>query len=124
VVTAQSQAATARQNLAAAQQTMRTNELALKRLIVSGTQDPNWNATIDPVDRPDFVPQTVDIEAAIRHALDQRTDLDIARKTVEENDVTLHFLRDQLKPQTDLALAYIPQGLGGVQLVRNQLGTL
>ena len=29
-------------------------ELALKRLIVAGTQDPNWNAQLDPVDRPDF----------------------------------------------------------------------
>src|SRR5204862_1301578 len=57
VVQAQSQAATARQNLAAAQQTMRTAELVLKRLIVSGTEDPNWSVRLDPVDRPDFVPQ-------------------------------------------------------------------
>ena len=58
VVQAQSQAATQRQNLATAEGTRRTNELALKRLIVSGTQDPNWSATIDPVDRPDFGRQT------------------------------------------------------------------
>ena len=58
VVQAQAQAATAVQNLVAAQATQRTAELALKRLIVNGTQDPNWNATIDPVDRPDFRPET------------------------------------------------------------------
>src|SRR5436190_13303289 len=124
VVQAQSQAATARQNLAAAQQTMYTAELALKRLIVAGTQDPNWNATLDPVDRPDFVPQAIDIDAAVRRALDQRTDLDIARRTVQENDVTLRFLRDQEKPQVDLALNYQPQGIGGTQLVRSQPGVL
>ena len=54
VVQAQSQAATARQNLAAAQQTMRTAELVLKRLIVSGTEDPNWSFRLDPVDRPEL----------------------------------------------------------------------
>ncbi len=49
VVQAQSQAATQRQNLATAEGTRRTTELALKRLIVGGTEDPNWNAD----DRPD-----------------------------------------------------------------------
>src|SRR5437660_3977345 len=80
VVQAQSQAATARQNLATAQQTMHTAELALKRLIVSGTEDPNWSATIDPIDRPDFAAQAIDVEAAVRRALSERTDLDIVKK--------------------------------------------
>ena len=124
VVQAQSQAATARQNLAAAQQTMRTAELVLKRLIVSGTEDPNWSVRLDPVDRPDFVAQPIDLEAAIRNALSQRTDLENAKKTMQANDVTLRFLRDQLKPQADLSLAYVPQGLGGVQLNRQSNGTL
>src|SRR5580765_206628 len=124
VVQAQSQAATARQNLAAAQQTMRTAELVLKRLIVSGTEDPNWSVRLDPVDRPDFVAQPIDLEAAIRNALSQRTDLEIAKKTMQANDVTLRFLRDQLKPQADLSLAYVPQGLGGVQLNRQSNVTL
>jgi len=124
VVQAQSQAATARQNLAAAQQTMRTAELVLKRLIVSGTEDPNWSVTLDPVDRPEFAPQAIDLEAALRNALSQRTDLEIAKKSIQANDVTLRFLRDQLKPQADLTLAYVPQGLGGVQLNRQSNGTL
>jgi outer membrane protein TolC len=84
VVQAQSQAATARQNLAAAQQTMRTAELVLKRLIVSGTEDPNWSVTLDPVDRPEFAPQAIDLEAALRNALSQRTDLEIAKKSIRQ----------------------------------------
>jgi outer membrane protein len=124
VVQAQSQAATARQNLAVAVQTRNTAELALKRLIVSGTQDPNWNVQIDPVDRPDFTPQAIDIEATVRRALSERTDLEIAKKSVAENDVTLRYLREQLKPQADLSLNYIPQGLGGTQILRAQSGVL
>ena len=127
VVQAQSQAATARQNLAVARQTMQTTELALKRLIVSGTQDPNWNAKIDPTDRPEFAVQAIDIDAAVRRALNERTDLQIAKQNLASNDVTLKFLRDQLRPATDLALTYNPQGVGGTELVRSnaagQLGS-
>ena len=115
VVQAQSQSATARQNLAVVQQTRNTAELALKRLIVSGTQDPNWNAQLDPVDRPEFRAEAIDVDAAVRRALAERTDLDVARKTVTENDVTLKYLSDQLKPQLDFVGSYGLVGLGGSQ---------
>ena len=118
VVSAQSQAATARQNLVVAQATARTAEIVLKRLIVAGTQDPIWNSSLDPVDRPDFRPETIDLDAAVRRALSGRTDVDIAKKTVQQNDVTLKFLQDQLKPQADLVGTYGVQGLGGTQLIR------
>jgi outer membrane protein len=116
VVQAQSQAATQRQTLVAAQATRRTTELALKRLIVDGTGDPAWNASIDPIDRPDFIPETVDVDGAVRRALSERTDIDIARKNIEANNVTLKYLNDQLLPQADLAAQYGLAGLGGTQL--------
>lgn len=124
VVQAQSQAATARQNLAVVRQTMQTAELVLKRLIVSGTEDPNWNAQLDPVDRPEFHPEAIDIEAAVRRALSERTDLDIAKKTTQANDATLRYLRDQVLPQADVQATYGLAGIGGTQFQRpaNQLG--
>lgn len=117
VVQAQSQAATARQILVAAQSTMRTAELVLKRLIVGGTNDPNWAVRLDPVDRPDFVPQAFDIEGAVRRALSERTDLAIAKKNIEVNDVTLKYLVDQMRPQADFLATYGLVGLGGSQYV-------
>jgi outer membrane protein TolC len=122
VVQAQSQAATQRQTLVAAQATRRTTELALKRLIVDGTGDPAWNASIDPIDRPDFIPETVDVEAAVRRALSERTDIDIARKNVEANNVTLKYLNDQLLPQVDFIGQYGFAGLGGTQIVTQGQG--
>ena len=136
VVQAQSQSATARQVLVGAQSTMRTAELVLKRLIVGGTNDPNWAVRLDPVDRPDFTPQTFDIEAAVRRALNERTDIAIAKKNLEVNDVTLKFLVDQLRPQADFVATYGLVGVGGAQYVyapadaatgavnRNPIGTL
>ena len=115
VVQAQSQAATARQNLAVAVQTRNTAELALEGLIVAGTQDPNWTAHLDPVDRPDFRAEAIDVDGAVRRALSERTDLDIARKDVQINSVTLKYLRDQLKPQADFVGTYGLVGIGGNQ---------
>jgi outer membrane protein len=118
VVQAQSQAATQRQNLVAAQATRRTTELALKRLIVAGTTDPVWNSSLDPIDRPDFHPEPVDIDAAVRRALSERTDIAIAKQTVAENSVTMNYLEDQLKPQADFIGTYGLVGLGGTQLIK------
>src|SRR5262245_11941072 len=63
VVSAQAEEATRRQALVQAVATQRTSELALKRLIVSGTDDPLWTATINPTDRPDTAPQPINLEA-------------------------------------------------------------
>jgi outer membrane protein len=117
VVQAQAQAATQRQNLAAAEGTRRTNELALKRLIVAGTQDPNWNADIDPSDQPEFAPQPIDVPAAVGRALANRTDLQQVKKSLEVNDVTLKLLRNQQLPQTDVIARYGLLGQGGTQFI-------
>ena len=124
VVQAQSEQATRRQTLVAAQAAKRTTELALKRLIVSGTQDPNWNVQLDPIDRPDFRSEPIDIEAAVRRGLAGRTDLEIAKKNIAANDVTLRYLVDQMRPQADVLATYGLVGLGGTQFVTSGSGGL
>jgi outer membrane protein len=113
VVQAQAEEATRQQALTTAIATMRTSELALKRLLVSGTNDPLWNQHIDPTDRPEFDPVNIDVEAAVRNALQQRTDLQTVRNAMESNNVLLKSFNDQKLPQVDLTSAYGGQGLGG-----------
>lgn len=122
VVQAQSQSATQRQNLAVAEGTRRTNELSLKRLIVAGTQDPNWNADIVPADQPEFAPQPIDVVAAVKRALENRTDLQQARKNLQVNDTTLTFLNNQTLPQADLVARYGLVGQGGTQYITSGSG--
>ena len=124
VVQAQAEQATRRAGLVTAQNTRRTAELTLKRLIVSGTEDPNWSSTLDPVDRPDFQPEQVDLEAAIRRALSERTDVAIAKKNVENNSTTVGYLRNQAMPIVDAQVTYGIQGIGGTQLLRSSSGLL
>ena len=116
VVQAQAEEATRQQAVTAANATMRTAELSLKRLIVSGTNDPLWAQHIEPTDRPDFQAVTVDVESAVRGALQQRTDLQIARNNMAANNVILKSLDDQKLPQVDLTTTYGGSGLGGTSI--------
>ena len=115
VVQAEAEEATRQQTLTTATATMRTAELSLKRLIVGGTNDPLWTQHIDPVDRPDFQTASIDVEGAVRAALQQRTDLQIARNNFETNNVLLKSFRDQSLPDVDAIVTYGASGLGGTQ---------
>ncbi len=118
VVSAEAEAATRRQNVAVAEATWRTAELALKRLVVGSTADPLWNAQIDPTDLPTIERRPVDLVGALRNALSQRIDLLQARRQLESNDISIRYLKNQLVPQTDLVATYGLRGLGGTQLER------
>ena len=122
VVQAEAETATRRQALAQAEATWRTSELSLKRLLVNGTDDPLWRASINPTDRPAFEPVPLDVEAAVRKALENRTDLDQGRMTEQANDVTMRYLRNQTLPNLDLTATYGAAGLGGPQLQRTGTG--
>jgi outer membrane protein len=122
VVQAQAQAAGQRQALVAADGTRQTAEIALKRLIVSGTADPLWSSTIEPVDRPDFTPAPIDLASATQRALATRTDVLQARKSLAANDVTLRLLENQQLPQMDLQTRYATTGIGGNRLITQGSG--
>jgi outer membrane protein TolC len=119
VVQAEAEVASRLQEEAQAEATARTAELALKRLIVSGADDPRWRARIRPVDRPPLTPVPIDLDGALRHALDARLDLAQSRKTLQANDLSLRLLGNQRLPAADVSASYGLQGIGGTQLVRD-----
>jgi outer membrane protein TolC len=119
VVTAQAEAANRRQALVQAQATVRTSELVLKRLIVSGTDDPLWTSSINPVDRPSTAPEPINLEAAVTRALQQRTDLVQSQNNLRISDINLRNQVDQTRPQLNLTGVYGLSGLGGPFLQRS-----
>ena len=122
VVQAQAEEATRRQALVTAEATRRTNELALKRLIVSGTDDELWNATLEPTDRPSPVAEPIDLEGAVRNALANRADIEIAKRSLEQNDIAMRNLENQTLPELNLIGAYNLQGRGGPEFRREGFG--
>jgi outer membrane protein TolC len=122
IVQAEAEAATRRQALATAEATLQTAELALKRYIVSGTEDPLWRQELQPIDLPSLEPAPSDIEGAVRRALERRTDLVNARKNLQSSDISLRFFRNQTLPDLDMIASYGGQGIGGTSIQRAGLG--
>lgn len=118
VLQAEVQAANNRQTLAQAEATLQTAQLTLKRFLVSGTEDPLWVQEIVPVDLPSLEPPPTDVEGAIRRALEERTDLQNARRTIESADVSIRYFQNQALPALDLVASYGAQGIGGTRLDR------
>jgi outer membrane protein len=113
IVSAQAEAATRRQTLASREASRLSTELILKRLVVGSTGDPLWNAAIDPTSIAQVEPRTVNLEAALQSALQERTDLVNARRQLKSNDVTISYLKNQMAPGLDATLTYGTRGLGG-----------
>ena len=122
VVQAQAEEAIRRQAVAQTSAAKRTAELSLKRLIVNGTEDPYWTATLNPVDRPTYSAQTIDVGGAVTRALGNRTDLEQSRRQLQSNDVSLRTLADLQLPQLDLTAGYGVAGVGGPLFIRQGLG--
>ena len=122
VVQARSEAAARRQTLAQAEQALATAELVLKQLIVDGTGDEYWRAALNPIDLPTLSPAPIDLEATVRRALDERTDLERSRRQLDINEVNLSSMRNQRLPSVDLTGSYQLQGQGGTRFLRSGLG--
>ncbi len=122
VVQARSEAAARRQSLAQAEQVLATAELVLKQLIVGGTDDDYWASTLNPVDQPTLEVPPIDLGAAIRAALEERTDLARSRRQLDINEVNLSAMRNNTLPAVDLVGTYQLQGQGGTRFVRSGLG--
>ncbi len=117
VVQAQSEAAARRQLLALAVETQRTSELVLKELIVGGMSDELWEAEIHPTDQPRIEAAPIQLQEAIRAALDRRTDVSRARRQLDANEATVDNLRNSTLPALDLVGSYQLSGQGGPRRV-------
>jgi outer membrane protein TolC len=115
-VTPEAQVASAEQSLLNAQINWRTAEINLQQLLATGPDDPIYQRTIDPTERPQLSVQTVNIPEAVRTALAQRTDLVQAKRNIEVSELNLDVTRDLLKPQLNLQAGYNTNGTGGPRL--------
>jgi outer membrane protein len=119
VVTAQSEVAGREEGVIVAENALAEAEDNVKRVIFPQNDPAMWSTRIVPVDRPSAEPVPVDIEAAVRNALENRTDMIAARKNLERADINLSYTKNQLLPQLDLVANYGGSGLGGTQLIRD-----
>ena len=118
VVEAESEVAQREEAVIVAEAAIASAEDTLRALIFDPDMPDFWTARIEPVDQPQFTMATVDLDGALRNALDRRTDLQRARRTLEANDINIRFLRNQTLPDVSANFDYGLAGLGGTQFER------
>jgi outer membrane protein len=117
-VEAEAEVATRDEALIVAQAQIDTAQDALRVLIFNQSSPDFWTTRIVPSDLPAFQPVRVDVDGAVRNALQMRTDLQEARKSLEANDVTIRYFRNQALPDVTASFDYGLAGLGGTQFTR------
>ncbi len=94
---------------------VRALEDALRTLVMNPSQPDFWTTRIVPSEQPVLTAQTVDVDAAIRNALANRTDLAQFRRQMDQTDISIRYARNQKLPAVDLTTNYNVIGLGGTQ---------
>ena len=88
----------------------------LRALIFDPKSPEFWTMDLELADAPQL-PQTrtdVDVEGAVRVAMEKRTDLIQLRKQLEISQINLDLAKDSTKPQLNAVVNYGLNGLGGV----------
>jgi outer membrane protein TolC len=90
-------------------------EDVLRQLIYDPKNLGFWETTFELTDLPVYRAQEVDLEAAVKRALENRTDLINMRKSLEANDINIRYFRNQILPDLNVRAGYGLTGQGGTQ---------
>jgi outer membrane protein TolC len=90
-------------------------EDALRTLVMNPSQPDFWTTSLVPSEQPVLAAQEVDVEAAIRNALQKRTDIAQMRRQMDQTDIAIRYQRNQKLPAVDLTTSYNVIGLAGTQ---------
>jgi outer membrane protein len=116
VIQAQAEVASNEERVIVADAQIRAAQDNLRALILDpGTPD-FWTVSFEPSDEASFAARTIDVDAAVRTALEKRSDLRSAKNSLEQSDINIKYYRNQVKPDVNANLRYITSASGGVQL--------
>jgi outer membrane protein TolC len=115
IVEAQSEVARNEETVIVAEAAIEAAEDRLRTLIFDPAAPDFWSVAIEPADTAPFQAQAVDVEGAVGRALANRTDLRQARNGLEQNDISIRYLRNQVLPEINANVSYGAAGVGGTR---------
>jgi outer membrane protein TolC len=118
LVAARAEVAQRRENLIVARTNVRQAEDLLRTLILDQKRADFWNVRLEPTDRVPPIGPPPNVDAAVRRALAERTDLQRARKEIEIADTGIALARNDTRPDLRIEANYITDAAGGTRLVR------
>jgi outer membrane protein len=116
IVQAQAEVASNEERVIVAEALIKRAQDNLRALILDPSATDFWSTTFEPSDAAPFQEQAIDIDGAVRNALDRRADLREAKNTIEQTDIDIRYLKNQILPDINAQASYITRGVGGVQL--------
>jgi outer membrane protein len=118
LVTARAEVAQRRENLIVARTLARQAEDQLRTLVIDPKRADFWTVRVEPAERVPTVGTVPDIDAAVRRALSERSDLIQVRKEMQNTDTVVALAKNQTLPDLRLQATYLTNGLGGSRLIR------
>jgi outer membrane protein TolC len=116
IVQAQAEVASNEERVIVADAQIKRAQDNLRALILDPATADFWTTTFEPTDAAPFQEQAIDVDAAVRNALDRRSDLRAAKNSIERSDIDIRYLRNQILPDVNALANYGAVGIGGTQL--------
>jgi outer membrane protein len=116
VIQAQAEVASNEERVIVAEAQIRAAQDNLRTLILDPGAPDFWTVRFEPSDEASFAARAIDVDAAVRNALDKRSDLRSAKNSLEQSDINIKYYRNQIKPDVNANFRYITSASGGVQL--------
>jgi len=89
----------------------------LREMIVDPSRPDYWQLHIDATDQMDPQPHPIDVDGAIKTALQNRLDLVVARRTIDLQRLSVQLDENLVKPSVGFSAAYSASGTGGTQIL-------
>ena len=120
IVEAESEVARNEEAVIIAEADLDRAEDQLRTLVFDPDVPDFWSIRIQPSDDPTLQARAIDVDAAIRTALDNRTDLDTLDTNIQNTDTNIRYYRNQRLPDVNLQVDYSLSGIGGTEFLRGE----
>jgi outer membrane protein TolC len=124
IVTAEAEVASNEEAVILAQAQIEAAQDNLRGLVMNPNQPGFWTTRFSPAEQPNLAPREIDVDAAIKNALQNRTDLREFKKNMENTDIGMRFAANQKLPSVDLQARYGLAGVAGTRYSRDEFGNL
>jgi len=115
IVQAQAEVATNESSVIVAEAAIKQAQDNLRALILDPATPDFWNVVFEPSDAAAFDERAIDLDAAVRNAMDKRADLRGAKNALEQSDINIKYYNNQIKPDVNAQVTYGAIGIGGTQ---------
>lgn len=118
IVEAEAEVAQREESVILAEASISQAEDRLRALVFDPATPDFWNIQLELTDSPPAEVQPIDVQGAVTTALDKRTDIRLAKKSLEESDLNIRYFHNQTLPDLNAQVDYGGSGLGGTEFIR------